>query len=64
MQTLDREIQEVNKWMDGAERKMDEIESQGPNDAVLKVFKLHFIPDITSSWFYVSLRDSDLGFKA
>ena len=38
MQKLDREIEEVNKWMDGAEKKMDEIDDQGPNDAVLKVF--------------------------
>lgn len=37
MQKLDGEIKEVNGWIDGAEKKMDEIESQGPNDAVLKV---------------------------
>lgn len=40
MHKLDGEIKEVNEWMDGAERKMDEIESQGPNDGVLKVRSL------------------------
>ncbi|XP_038572178.1 dystrophin isoform X9 [Micropterus salmoides] len=39
MQKLDGEIEEVNGWIDGAEKKMDEIESQGPNDAVLKVLR-------------------------
>ncbi|KAG7235098.1 hypothetical protein INR49_003218 [Caranx melampygus] len=39
MQKLDGEIEEVNEWIDGAERKMDEIDSQGPNDAVLKVLR-------------------------
>lgn len=38
MQKLDGQIEEVNAWLDGAEKKMDEIDSQGPNDAVLKVF--------------------------
>lgn len=37
MQKLDGEIEEVNGWIDGAETKMDEMDSQGPNDAVLKV---------------------------
>ena len=37
MQKLDGEIKEVNGWIDGAERKMDEMDSQGPNDAALKV---------------------------
>lgn len=37
MHKLDGEIEEVNEWIDGAEKKMDEIETQGPNDAVLKV---------------------------
>lgn len=37
MQTLDEEIQKVHGWIDGAEKKMDEVDSQGPNDAVLKV---------------------------
>lgn len=37
MQKLDKEIEEVNGWIDGAERKMGDIDSQGPNDAVLKV---------------------------
>ncbi|KAI9525953.1 hypothetical protein NQZ68_002501 [Dissostichus eleginoides] len=39
MQKLDGEIKEVNGWIDGAEKKMDEIDSQGPNDAVLKVLR-------------------------
>lgn len=38
MQKLDGGIEEVNTWMDGAEKKMNEMDSQGPNDAVLKVF--------------------------
>uniref|UniRef100_A0A673BF54 Dystrophin n=1 Tax=Sphaeramia orbicularis TaxID=375764 RepID=A0A673BF54_9TELE len=37
MQKLDGQIEEVNGWIDGAEKKMDEIDSQGPNDAVLKL---------------------------
>lgn len=40
MQKLDEQIKEVNEWIDGAEIKMDEIDSQGPNDAVLKVLSL------------------------
>ncbi|XP_010793996.1 dystrophin-like [Notothenia coriiceps] len=39
MQKLDGEIKEVNGWIDGAEKKMDEIASQGPNDAALKVLR-------------------------
>lgn len=39
MQKLDGQIEEVNAWLDGAEKKMDEIDSQGPNDAVLKVLR-------------------------
>ncbi|XP_033837659.2 dystrophin isoform X13 [Periophthalmus magnuspinnatus] len=39
MQKLDGQIEEVNTWIDGAEKKMDEIDSQGPNDAVLKVLR-------------------------
>lgn len=42
MQKLDGEIQEVNGWIDGAEKKMDDIDSQGPNDSVLKVVPLYF----------------------
>lgn len=42
MQKLDGEIKEVNGWIDGAENKMDEIDSQGPNDGVLKVYFLSF----------------------
>lgn len=37
MQKLDGEIEEVNGWIDGAEKKMNEMDSQGPNDAALKV---------------------------
>lgn len=43
MQKLDGEIKEVNEWIDGAEKKMDEMNSQGPNDAVLKVVMFIFI---------------------
>ncbi|XP_055363081.1 dystrophin isoform X4 [Betta splendens] len=39
MQKLDKEIEEVNRWIDGAEKKMDDIDSHGPNDAVLKVLR-------------------------
>ncbi|CAL8307771.1 unnamed protein product [Merluccius merluccius] len=39
MQKLDRAIEEVNGWIEGAERKMDDIDSQGPNDAVLKTLR-------------------------
>lgn len=43
MQKLDGEIKEVNGWIDGAEKKMDEMDSQGPNDAALKVVMSIFI---------------------
>ncbi|XP_075333549.1 dystrophin isoform X3 [Odontesthes bonariensis] len=39
MQKLDGEIEEVNGWIHRAEKKMDDIDSQGPNDAVLKVLR-------------------------
>ncbi|XP_076017960.1 dystrophin isoform X2 [Genypterus blacodes] len=39
MQKLDGEIEEVNEWIDGAEKKMDGMDSQGPNDAMLKVLR-------------------------
>ncbi|XP_067349213.1 dystrophin isoform X7 [Channa argus] len=39
MQKLDKGIEEVNGWTDGAEKKMDDMESQGPNDTVLKVLR-------------------------
>ncbi|XP_028281420.1 dystrophin isoform X2 [Parambassis ranga] len=39
MQKLDGEIKEVNEWIDGANKKMDEIDSRGPNDGVLKVLR-------------------------
>lgn len=37
MQKLDGGIEEVNRWMDGAENKMGEMDRQGPNDAMIKV---------------------------
>lgn len=37
MQKLDGEIEDVNGWIDGAEKKMYEMDGQGPNDATLKV---------------------------
>lgn len=37
MQKLDKEIEEVNAWINGAEKKMDSMDSRGPNDAELKV---------------------------
>ena len=43
MQKLDGGIEEVNGWIDGAEKKMNEMERQGPNDAVLKVLIFIFI---------------------
>lgn len=42
MQKLDGGIEEVNGWIDGAEIKMNEMDSQGPNDAALKVLILIF----------------------
>ncbi|XP_047195116.1 dystrophin isoform X6 [Hippoglossus stenolepis] len=39
MQKLDGTIEEVNRWIDGAERKMDDLDGQGTNDAVLKVLR-------------------------
>lgn len=60
MQKLDGEIKEVNEWIDGAERKMDEIDNQGPNDAVLKVviFKSRPHPSYTSFFMsYVVLEN-------
>ncbi|XP_051284309.1 dystrophin isoform X4 [Dicentrarchus labrax] len=39
MQKLDGQIEEVNGWIDGAEKKMNEMDSQGPNDSVLKVLR-------------------------
>ncbi|KAM7375197.1 hypothetical protein PAMA_014334 [Pampus argenteus] len=39
MQKLDAEIEEVNVWIDGAEKKMYEMDSQGPNDGTLKVLR-------------------------
>lgn len=58
MQKLDRGIEEVNGWIDGAEKKMNEMENQGPNDAALKVLIFIFmqivftLPSLTVSHFY------------
>ncbi|XP_056157526.1 LOW QUALITY PROTEIN: dystrophin-like [Lampris incognitus] len=47
MQKLDGEMEEVNGWIDGAEKKMDEIDSQGPNEALLKTLRAEL--DLTGS---------------
>ncbi|XP_061641338.1 dystrophin isoform X4 [Phyllopteryx taeniolatus] len=39
MKKLDGEIEEVNGWIDGANKKMDEMDNQGPNDAAQKVLR-------------------------
>uniref|UniRef100_A0A7N6BWN2 Dystrophin n=1 Tax=Anabas testudineus TaxID=64144 RepID=A0A7N6BWN2_ANATE len=39
MQKLDKEMEEVNGWIDGAEKKLNDMDSQGPNDTVLKVLR-------------------------
>ncbi|KAM9766235.1 dystrophin-like isoform 2-T2 [Menidia menidia] len=39
MQKLDGEIEEVNGWIQGAEKKMDEIDRHGPNDGVMQVLR-------------------------
>ncbi|XP_030210304.1 dystrophin isoform X3 [Gadus morhua] len=39
MQKLDGAIEEVNKWIEGAEGKMDQMDSLGPNDATLKTLR-------------------------
>lgn len=44
MHKLDGQIQEVNGWINGAERKMNEIDSQGPSD-VLKVILFIYFED-------------------
>ena len=53
MQKLDIEIKEVNGWIDGAEKKMDEMDSQGPNEAVLKVVMFIFIYVVLDVILYV-----------
>ena len=40
MQRLDGEMTEVNEWIDGAEKKMEEMDREGPNDTVLKVLNV------------------------
>lgn len=37
MRKLDGQIEEVNRWIDGANKKMDELDDRGPNDASIKV---------------------------
>ncbi|XP_068612642.1 dystrophin isoform X3 [Brachionichthys hirsutus] len=39
MQMLDGDVEEVNRWIDGAEKKMDAIDGRGPDDAALKVLR-------------------------
>uniref|UniRef100_A0A3Q1I573 Dystrophin n=1 Tax=Anabas testudineus TaxID=64144 RepID=A0A3Q1I573_ANATE len=34
-----KEMEEVNGWIDGAEKKLNDMDSQGPNDTVLKVLR-------------------------
>uniref|UniRef100_A0A8K9XGM4 Dystrophin n=1 Tax=Oncorhynchus mykiss TaxID=8022 RepID=A0A8K9XGM4_ONCMY len=37
VETLDVNMKVIKEWMEGAEKEMDQIENQGPNDPVLKV---------------------------
>ncbi|XP_019712980.1 dystrophin-like [Hippocampus comes] len=39
MRKLDGQIEEVNRWIDGANKKMDELDDRGPNDASIKVLR-------------------------
>ncbi|XP_069568938.1 dystrophin isoform X2 [Brachyistius frenatus] len=39
MQKLDGEMEEVNGWIDGAEKKMDDADSRGPDDGAMKVLR-------------------------
>uniref|UniRef100_A0A674C623 Dystrophin n=1 Tax=Salmo trutta TaxID=8032 RepID=A0A674C623_SALTR len=36
VETLDVNMKVIREWMEGAEKEMDQIENQGPNDPVLK----------------------------
>uniref|UniRef100_A0A8K9UD93 Dystrophin n=1 Tax=Oncorhynchus mykiss TaxID=8022 RepID=A0A8K9UD93_ONCMY len=36
VETLDVNMKVIKEWMEGAEKEMDQIENQGPNDPVLK----------------------------
>ncbi|KAJ8003692.1 hypothetical protein DPEC_G00150960 [Dallia pectoralis] len=36
METLDVNMKEINEWMEGAEKEMDKMEMDGPDDHVLK----------------------------
>lgn len=49
MQKLDGGIVEVNEWIDGAEKQMDDMDSQGPNDAALKVLSFIFLHTVFAS---------------
>lgn len=42
MHKLDGQIQEVNGWINGAERKMNEIDSQGPSDVLKVILFIYF----------------------
>uniref|UniRef100_A0A8K9WXA2 Dystrophin n=1 Tax=Oncorhynchus mykiss TaxID=8022 RepID=A0A8K9WXA2_ONCMY len=49
VETLDVNMKVIKEWMEGAEKEMDQIENQGPNDPVLKVhntpvLKVHNTP--------------------
>ncbi|KAJ3584665.1 hypothetical protein NHX12_015160, partial [Muraenolepis orangiensis] len=39
MRKLDEAMEEVNGWIDGADRKLDEMDRQGPSDALLKTLR-------------------------
>lgn len=53
MHKLDGQIQEVNGWINGAERKMNEIDSQGPSD-VLKVLLFIYFEAFSLCQMFVS----------
>lgn len=42
MHKLDGQIQEVNGWINGAERQMNEIDSQGPSDVLKVILYIYF----------------------
>lgn len=61
MQKLAGGIEEVNGWIDGAEKRMNEMDRQGPNDAVLKVLIFIFmhivftLPNLIACVCYISM---------
>lgn len=56
MQKLDGGIEEVNGWIDGAEKKMNEMESRGTNDAVLKVLIFTLMYNVFPKFGYITFR--------